>query len=170
MNDQELTDKLLATAYTKGDLLRRLGVMRSFLEQLYFTPKQLPLKEYLDQRKTSDGDAPALLGLGDQFFSAFNRENVYTMLDLMAKKVSNLPTVVVYLPGEIDSSESEKVGTWMRKNVRNDLLLDLKTDVTMVGGCGVVCEGIWHDLSLRYWMKKKQSQIIETIGKYVENP
>jgi hypothetical protein len=167
MNADELTEKLLAAGATRGEVLRRLGVIRDFLEQQFFKPDPVTLTQFVAKRNI-DGDPQILQALGDDFYASFTRDTVYQLLETINKTVTQLPAVKVYLPYQPDTAGMAKLGDWFKTNVNSRVLLDIQVDPTMVGGLAVVAGGMWRDYSLRYWMKKKQNEIVEAVGKYVD--
>jgi F0F1-type ATP synthase delta subunit len=166
MTATELTNKLLEHAVTRGEILRRIGTIRDFLEQKFYQPNPVTLVEFVTKRNT-DGDPEVLQKIGEDFYSSFTRENMYTLIENITKEVNTLPAVAVTVPYLPDASESTKLGSWFKANVSGRMLVDLKFDPSIVGGCTVVVNGMWQDYTIRYFMQKKQNEIVETIGKYV---
>jgi len=68
MTSDEMTNKLLDAAFTRGEILRRIGEIRDFLEQKFFKPNPKDLTEFLLTRNV-DGDPDALNKLGMIFLT-----------------------------------------------------------------------------------------------------
>jgi hypothetical protein len=169
MTADELVNKLLEHAITRGEVLRRIGVIRDFLEQKFFKPESQPLSDFVGKRDTGLGDARILTNLEAAFWESFTRDNVYHLLDEMTATINRLPTVTLYIPYETEHEELSKLIKWFRANVNERIMVDLRQDKALVGGCALAAGGVWHDYTLRYWIKKRQGAIIETIGKYVNS-
>jgi hypothetical protein len=148
MTGTELTDKLLATSVTRGEILRRIGAIRDFLEQKFFKPNPITLADYVKIRNV-DGDPAILMGLGDDFYASFTRENVYQTLETISKTVNSLPTIILYLPFMPSGEEMLKLSDWVRKIIAAGVLVEIK-QAAVTGGCVVVNDGIWRDYTLRY--------------------
>lgn len=70
--------------------------------------------------------------------------------------ISQLPTAVVTLAVSLPKEEVSRLGQWFRQNIGPKILLDLRQDKKIVGGCQVIWQGLEGDFSLR---KKLQPPI-----------
>jgi hypothetical protein len=169
MNESELIATIIHTAYTKGDITRRLRMVRGYLEHTYYsTDTHLSLEEFLDSKHATPDDIEAINKYGDAFFQSFNKETMYKLVEAMNEKIKALPSVNIYIPYEATMGEVVKMGKWFRKNVDPNMLVELHTDPTLLGGCAFAWQGIYRDYSLRHYMYKRRGEIAKIISKYVQ--
>ncbi|MFC1647322.1 hypothetical protein ACFL1A_03485 [Patescibacteria group bacterium] len=166
MKSEEMLAKLLETSYTKDEVLRRLGIIKKYLEQKLYKSEELNLETFLEDEKVIDADKEMLLKTSDEIIKSLNKDNMYKVLDDVKKKVGELETVKIYLPYESDTKENMNLGKWFRDHVGKTSLLDIKKDSSLVGGCAVATKGKWQDYSLRYFIRKEKNEIVNSLEKY----
>jgi len=76
--------------------------------------------------------------------------------------------VTVYLPFEPKGDFIAMVGHWLRKNTNKSVLMDIHFDPTVVGGCAVVWNNVYHDFSVHYYLNKHQDYLMDLIKEYGE--
>jgi F0F1-type ATP synthase delta subunit len=158
---------VLASTYVKADVLRRIHLMREYLEQRFFTPgEKHDLPEYLDIAKIVPEDKNALNTWGNTFFNQFTKENAYSILDLMAQEVKNLPVINLYIPVGLPPEELSKLGIWVRQNINASVLIELHVDSSTFGGCAFAWNGVYYDYTLRHYMRKKTDSIRKILTDY----
>jgi hypothetical protein len=168
MSKDEVLKKLLEGSLDRGVILRRIGVVRQYLEQVYFTPEKSSFLEWGEAHEVHSDDMESLSALDETFWSSFSKETVYDVLESIRKSVGVLPTIGLYVPFELKNGESHKVGQWLRDNVNPSLVLNIHKDESIVGGCAITAAGMWRDYSIRYYMRKKRDDIVGIMTKYVE--
>lgn len=168
MEVQELMFTIIRTAYTKADIQRRIRLLREYLEQTHFTEQQdLDLTKFLLSKRAQTDDIDAFLSWGKGFFDTFTKEKAYTLLNVIGEHMKTLPVISMYIPYEPVPAEVNKLGTWVRRNVDEHVLIDLHTDPSLLGGCAFAWKGTYRDYSLRYYMQKKREEITKIIEEYV---
>jgi hypothetical protein len=166
MNSSQLST-VLSSTYIKADVLRRIHIIREYLEQRFFTPgEKHELPEYLDIAKIDPDDKNALITWGSTFFNQFTKENAYSILDLMTQEVKNLPIINMYVPVGLPHEDVGKLGTWVRQNVNASVLIELHIDASTFGGCAFAWNGVYYDYTLRHYMRKKTESIRKIISDY----
>jgi hypothetical protein len=78
------------------------------------------------------------------------------------------PKIVLYIPVILPYVEIKTVGLWFRRNVGKNILMEVRHDPQTIGGCAVVVNGVLHDFSIRYFIKKRKHDITSMIKKYHE--
>jgi len=167
MDDTQLLDTILASTYVKADVLRRLRIVREYLEQRFFTPggkKDLP--GFLTDQQISTDEQAVITGWGDEFFKSFNKENAYDYLERMMTRVKDLPSVNIYVPIELDSGQTVKIGLWVRANVDKEALVEFHVETSVFGGCAFAWNGVYYDYSLHHYMHKKMDGIRKILDGY----
>lgn len=167
MEIQELMFTIIKTAYTKADIQRRMRLLREYLEQIHFTGERIDLTKFLLSRRAQTDDIDAFLSWGNEFFDTFTKEKAYPILNAISEHMKTLPVISMYIPYEPVPAEINKLGIWVRRNVDEQVLIDLHTDPTLLGGCAFAWQGTYRDYSLRYYMQKKREEIAKVIQEYV---
>ena len=171
MTSDQLLDAMLATTYAKADLLRRLRLIREYLEQRFFTPgEKKDLSQFLAAQNVPADEQTLIRGWGDGFFQSFTKDNAYDYLGQMTTRVKDLPTVNMYVPIPFDSAQSTKVGQWVRANVDREALVEFHVETSAFGGCAFAWNGVYYDYSLKHYMHKKIDAIRKVLDGYVAAP
>lgn len=162
---------LFHVAYTTEDAHTVLELIKEFLEFFFFSEHvevshSEIVKTFIKKKNVSDAEADMLKALPAQFWETITRENMYEQIDTFAKTFNSLPRIVLYVPTKLPYGEVKKVGQWMHLNVAKDLLMDIKVDPEAVGGCKLAWKGVYHDFSLRYFIKKHKRELVSMMREY----
>jgi len=170
MDEIQLLDTVLASTFVKADVLRRLRIVREYLEQRFFTPgEKKDLSDYFVVHHVSVDDQVVIKSWDGGFFKSFNKENAYDFLDKMSKRVNVLPTVNMYVPIVLDAGQTAKIGQWMRENIDKEVLIELHIEPSSFGGCAFAYNGVYSDYSLRHYMHKNMDGIRKVLDGYATN-
>lgn len=160
---------ILANTYTKASLLRRIALFRSFLERKHYSKSGFKrLKTFFEEKAVSDDDAQALQAWSGVFTKRLARSTFYKKLETIRKEILALPSVTVYLPFKAEESELTKIGQWFRRHIRKQMMMDVKVDPSLVGGCALVWNGYYRDYSLHRQFKDKKEEINQLISDFEE--
>ncbi|OGG11424.1 hypothetical protein A2Z00_05570 [Candidatus Gottesmanbacteria bacterium RBG_13_45_10] len=167
MDENSLLIIILASSFSKADLHRRLRLLREYLEQRFYAPeKSLTLQDFLNEKNVDKDDQQIMLSWGESFYNGFTKETAYDVLDHMAARAKELPTMNLYVPFTPDGKEMMKLGIWVRDNVDKNVLVDIHVDPSTFGGCSFAWNGIYHDYSLRHMMGLKMNEIRKVLSDY----
>lgn len=152
---------MLTNTFTTDELVERIGLLRVYYNAVLFGGK---------------GDAPLSAVLGDscsgetlealaEWHAGFEAAGVqpiavYEGLDSVEREVGGLPTITLYVPIRFSHSYLRGFGEWFRTHVQPNILLSVRTDPRMAGGCGLVWDHVFHDLSLRYHIAAHRDEIV----------
>jgi len=64
------------------------------------------------------------------------------------KKIDSLEPLHLFLPKEIPDEELEKIANYLRESNKN-LLLEIKIEPELLGGCALSYKGVYKDYSLK---------------------
>jgi acylphosphatase len=171
MNDDQLLQAILDVSFVKADVLRRMRIVREFLEQRFFTPgEKRDLKEFLEYAKVSPDDEAVFHAWGESFFHSFTKENAYELLEQVKGQVKDLPTVNLYVPVEMGPDEVKKLGEWFRKNVNKTMLIELHIEPDTLGGCAFAWSGVYTDYSLKHYLHKRMDAVRKVLTDYTAEP
>ena len=148
-------DTLLTATYSLKQLRNRLRVLRNSLLGKFFSAKEDV--EITKKNKTW------LVSLPDDFLKQFEKTNVYEKLDSLEKEINNIKPLTIYLAFEIPDEETETLGTYLRREIKPDLVFDVKLDPSLIGGCALSWKGIYKDYSLRASIQAKREQILSSL-------
>lgn len=165
--EEKLLETVIANTYTKSSFYRRLACLRAYIEKKYFSKsgfKSFP--EYLEEQEIDSEDKAALKKWSEVFSKRLSQSSFYKKLEALRDEFSGLPSVAIYLPFRAPDEELNKIGEWLRKNVKKDLVMDVKFDPAMVGGCGLVWKGYYKDYSLKNFFSANRDKVKEMLEGY----
>ena len=169
MIESEILTTIITSSFTKQDLLRRLRILREYLESKLFhqNGSTVSLEKFLKNVQASASDSIILQSWGEKFFHYFTKDNVYDVLGKINEKIKATHAVNVYLPFAPDEKEAKRLGMWFRENVGRDCLIELHVDRSMVGGLGLASNGYFRDYSLKHYIEKNKDKVRDIIAHYV---
>jgi len=172
MSTSNGTKIILSNTYTTSDMNRRLGLLEEFLDHKSFSGHDIasgasPLEVFLKESKKEDTkEAKALAEWGDEFYAEFEKGNSVNMLNAIKEELGLLPTIQIYFPAMFSAEEFKSVGEWLRKNINENILMEVSIDMDMIGGCGFVWNGVYHDFSFRNFIAKHTDELASMIREY----
>ena len=166
MDVRQLQSIVLTNTYTKTDYLRRLTILREFLENKFYKEKDLKLVDFLTRTKVSQHDRETLEKLDVNFFNLFTVDNLYTIINGLTAALKALPILTLYLAVILDEYQLDELGKWFRQNLNPELIMDVRCNPTLVSGCSYVWNNKYKDLSLHYFLSQKQELINKIIDAY----
>lgn len=158
---------MLQNTYTSDDLVKRLGWLRVFYSEHLFNGKGEDSLKTILGKECEEENIQVL----QEWIDDFKKNNlleheVYEAINEIEKKVSTLETITLYVPIKFSHQYIARFGKWFRENVQRDTLLTLRTNPEVSGGCGVVFNDVYHDFSLRYFIKKSRAELINMFNKH----
>lgn len=149
-------------------------VLNTTFSLTQFKHKERVLKSYLE--KTFFGGSPEsanpsdlnwLKSLPASFYQNFNKDNIYELFTNLEQAVAKLPTLTMYLTFEPDDNTLTQIGTFVRKNFGQTLLLDIKLDPKLIAGTALVWRGILKDYSIKARIEVKKTEILTGFKKFL---
>jgi hypothetical protein len=148
-------------------VFRRLRLLREYFEFKFFTPSNdTSLDFFMKNRPEKNDDLGPMKEWGKDFFSEFTQNAFYKILDDLKKQVKLSHQVVVYVPYDPSQSNLDRLGKWFRQNVNDDVVLDVRFDGNVIGGCSVVWNNTYHDFSIYYLLEENREKVMELINSY----
>ena len=147
MNVRQIEQIILNNTYTKSDFLKRLTIIREYLEAKFFTDSQLSFSDFLDKLKVSLYEREALIRFDDSFFGLFTKDNLYQLIKGLTENLKSLPLLTLYTPVMLDDLQLDELGKWFRQNLNPELIMDIRINPLLVSGCAYVWKGKYKDLS-----------------------
>jgi len=162
----QLRDTIIRSCHTKEDVLRRLAFLRNYLEYRYYKQGDMPIGEYLKDKNTKVNDSAVMSSWGDDFYQSFNKDNFYMLITQFTEGLKDNPLVTVYMPVNLDTEVLDKIGSWFQDNLDKGVLMDIRINPKIVGGCEFVWKGVSHHYTLEYFFAKKSDEIKNIISDY----
>lgn len=157
---------MLRNTYTTDDLVERMSLMRTYYAKRLFTKGS----EKVQPREVLDGlcEEYTLRALEhwQELFSEASVSDlaVYEALDAIEEEITGIPSLTLYVPIYFAPEYVEGFGKWLREQVQPNILMSIRTDPRMVGGCGFIWHGTFYDLSLRYYIERNRPKIVALFG------
>lgn len=163
--NNSITKTFFKTTYSVSQARARLRLLRDYLIDYLFAPPNdnLLTSQVKDVRPAGSDKDPWLKSLGEEFYNEFSHENVYQKLKVLEETISDSEPLVMYMAFDMPDDEINKLGPWMRKNIMEDILFDIKIDPTLMGGCAFSWHGIFKDYSLRAKVAQNHDKILANI-------
>ena len=168
MNVRQIQSIILVKTYTKTDYLRRVTLIREYLENRFFKDESLQFSDYLVKNQISQHDRDALSHFDDHFFNLFTRDNLYLLINGLIETMKVLPVLTLYLAVILDEYQLDELGVWFRHNLNPELIIDVRCNPTLVSGCAYVWNNRYKDLSLHFFLSQKQAIINKIIDAYAQ--
>lgn len=162
-------DQIVATCYTKKQSIKRLRLIKDFLNFYFFdlNPQtnfeqafaEFQKQEMLKSSNFSLRDVDFLRQLGPLFIKTFQPSSFHLGLEELEKQLTDLKAVSLYLPFELPEVEVERLGIWFKKSLGNSSLFEVIFDPSLIGGAALSVNGIYKDYSLKQKIKDSKDQI-----------
>lgn len=163
--------KILENTFTKQDFYARIGLVQECLEHSIYDSENdienraMHCAEYA-RSKNQTNLAPYIEEWGNEVFAIFSAENIYNQIRDLKEMVENLPELVLYVPVDITGKNIESIGQVVREKFGAQVMIDLMIESNALGGCAFVWNGKYHDFTLNYFLKEKQSEVANLIRSY----
>jgi hypothetical protein len=167
MMKQIILDTLLKKTFTRPDLLRRLSLLRSYYETVFYADdKSLTLNQYLAHKNTTEIDKSVLLEYQEIWDQNLKIDNMYKAFKKIDELVSKIPNITIYVPGEPTDVFIRELGAWVRDQIAVPVLVDIRIDPKNVGGCSFSFMGKYYDYALHHFINKNRMDILNIFKEY----
>lgn len=167
-----LQQKILSTAYTVDMAHHQVAVLQDVLEQALYhavggTNRPLSRRFVAARNAVEDEvDRGALQSWGTEWLEAITRENLQTELQSLRKWLDTVPTLLLYVPVAFDTTTVAELSAWARQEINSSVLLDVKVDANMIGGCAFVHDAVYYDRSLHGRLRLAPETVSEILDAY----
>lgn len=170
MNDTRLTT-LVEHTFSRSDFAYRIGVLKEFLEFLFFASKGTQVtKETVDAFEKEGhpvADVAFLRSLPESFFAGLTKDSFHKELDQLADAAAKLPTLSLTIPVMLDAENRDAVGAWVRKELGKEVVLDIASDPEVSVGCQIVWHDKLHDFGFDHYLDASREKVDETIARAI---
>jgi len=116
-------------------------IVSSILRDCYTRTEALAKLRELREAAMDEGRAEARRKDGEG--------NIEEELETAREEIEKQDVLTIYLPVELSFAQIEELGQKVRQIVQEDILLDLRRDERLIGGCALAFRGKYRDFSLR---------------------
>ena len=156
MND--ILSLMLENTYTLPDLKHRMRILKEYLEAQIFGNKDLAF---------DPEDSKWLTNLPTDLLSQFNKDNLPSALENLEQQINKLSPLTLYLSFEPDKNTIAAIYFWLRQNLSQKSILEIKFDPSLIGGSALVKDGVYKDYSLRAHIEEQKEIILTEFKKYI---
>lgn len=159
--------------YTLEDMHRRLGVLHQCLEAILFhgTAPLDPVArreaglQFAETITTRD-EVEAIRAWGSDVWGTFSTEHLADQIHSYEAVVAALPSFTLYVPVALTPAATAMLGTWCRRELNPSLMLEIKVDAAVTGGCAFVHNSQYHDYSLHRAVTSQAGAITNLLSSY----
>lgn len=102
----------------------------------------------------------------DSFWEHFTAATLHEAIAELRRKAEALPSLTLYVPTELPEDVLSALCAWVRTQMHASTLLELHIDPNTIGGCAVVADDQYHDLSFHRALAKKSGIITKLLNTY----
>ena len=159
--DDHLFNKILENAYTLGQLRHRVRLLKEYLYHQIFAATQ-------PQPQFEPVDSSWLNSLDKTFLAMFNKDNVDKTFENTEATLDTLKPLIIYIAFPPTEELIAQIGFFLRNNLKNHKLFEIRVDPNLVAGCALSFKGIYKDYSLRMLIQSKRAEILASFKKYIK--
>jgi hypothetical protein len=157
--EEKILDKILITTYTMGSLKRRLKALKSRLsEQFYGGDTNIEMVHE---------ESNWLNTYGVQFLSDFQKETFYQSIGKIEQLVNQIKPLTIYISFPADEESIKNIGIKVRETYSQKVVIDLKYDPDLIGGCAFIWNGVYRDYSIRNTLKLDREKLLESFKSFL---
>lgn len=160
--NNNILDQILKNTYTVDRLKKRVKALKTALTEEYFGGGDETNLNLDKQEKEWLKSLPA------DFLKNFNKDDFNEIFSSLESQISSLKPLTVYLAFEPEEKELSEIAGFVRTNFLKNLLLDVKLDPSLIGGCALIWNGIYKDYSLRARLEGNKEQILGEFKQFLK--
>ena len=166
--------RILSNTFTKSDCYTRLLLLQDFLSHALYrdAAHARPYAELLKERYVDSAEsaqAEAVAEWGEDFLRSFKVQDDDSV-EALKRRIAEMPDLLLYVPVVLGPTELRPIAAWCRTNVDQRVFLELIVDTSAAGGCMIVWKSVLYDFSLRYFMRKHETELAQMVERVVVTP
>lgn len=147
----ELVQAFFAQTYTLSQARSRLRLLRAYLIGYFYQNEKQKQKDSW------------LASLGENFYKQFSRDNVYQKLRTLEDTINATEPLILYITFDMPEDEVNKLGVWIRANIKSGLVFDTKIDQHLIAGAAISWKGRYRDFSLKARIEDRRERILKIL-------
>jgi hypothetical protein len=165
---ETLIATITETTFSLSAAVRRVGALRQAVDTALYQEGDDFLSQYeaaLRELLHSE-EQEVVLAWGATWVTTLTAETWRPIDQALETWLSSVPTVTLYVPAALDADGEASLGTWCREQFGEGLLVDFQVDPNTVGGCALVRNGHYIDLSLAAQLDAQPNLVPAIIKSY----
>ena len=154
---------ILKYAYTRGEAEKLLSVFRLLSEAYFYQQADTRIMESIIQERLRNVPdthfyfeaLPELV----EIIQKLTKGRIYETIHEISEALELLPVLILYVPIKFDHSDIKTIGTWIRENIHEKILLQFIVNPNYRGGCGISWKGIMKDYSFSHFLNRESRSI-----------
>ena len=143
-----LFDQIISHIRTTSDLNFVFSCLEEFIST-FFSPKSLEEQQKIFRKLPLDLANIFIAAFANTPVSPESQINIKRQIDELTDKLHACKNIQLTIAFRPDEETVTYFSDWVKKNVRKDLLIDLKFDKSIVGGALIIADGAYKDYSVR---------------------
>lgn len=171
--NETLPQSILSNTYSVNDAYHRIDMLQRALEHAFFEGGEQRQDRAAMVRAHYEGSDPesrmhaaAIAAWGEGVLDTVASDTLYARIQSLKEAVKASSKLTLYAPVHLTSEHIKWIGEWCRAELQRDMLLDLKVDPSAVGGCTLVYQNTFHDLSFTYFARKQREKLVQLVASY----
>lgn len=142
----DLTAQILKDCYSRSEALNRLHqISHNFAKELFVDKKARKLDHDFELPK------------------GITQKNFDEEVAKSEEEIKNMALLTLYIPIDLSYKEIAEIGEKLRKDYKEEFLLDLRVDPTLIAGCALVWKGKMRDFSFKRKLQEKHDELRKLI-------
>lgn len=183
--DQPLPDKksslliigrLLPYTYTRNQAIKRLRLIKEFLNFAFFTNQtgddfntlfEKFKSKYLRENALSDiKELNFIHSLGVSFFKLFTPATLHLQLEQLEEQLLKNKTITLHIPFDLPDESVQELGVWFKQNLDATVLFNVVLDPTLIAGCAISFNGNYRDYSIKSKLKNTHTEVLNLLNSF----
>lgn len=161
--DDPILSKLLEDTYSLNSLKKKVRALKDSLTEEFFGAGDH------DKLALDDEDKEWLKSLPEEYLKQFKKEEFNEIFRKLEKDIESLNPLTVYLAFDPEAGQVKEIGEFIRNNFSKDMLIDIKLDGSLIGGCALIWKGVYKDYSLKAHLQEKKPEILNSFKSYLKS-
>ncbi|MBI4136468.1 hypothetical protein HY469_00240 [Candidatus Roizmanbacteria bacterium] len=161
-----IVSTILQHAYTRVEAEKLLSLFRMICEaHFYQQADSKTIEALVIERFKNVSDSgyffealPELMELAH----TSSKGRIYELVHDVSEALELLPVLTLYIPTRLEHGQIQRIGTWARTQIAEQLLLQCIINPDYRGGCGISWKGIMKDYSFNHFLNR-ESRSIESL-------
>lgn len=158
--------QILTNTYALSQVQRKIRILKEFFYQKLYTNQ-----EY----KTDDLRAEDLTyvkwikTLDPKLVSQITQANFNQIFATLDSKVASLKVLLIYVAFDMPDPTITMLGALLRSSYGPQFLFDVRFDPSLLGGCALIWNGVYHDYSLKKSIDENKDKILGEIRAFIKH-
>lgn len=164
--DDIIFAQILTNTYTLNQVQRKIRILKEFFYQKLYTKQEFKMDDLRPEDLTY---VKWLKTLGPEIVSGITQQNFNEIFTALENKVSSLKVLLIYVAFDMPDPTITMLGALLRSSYGPQFLFDVRFDPSLIGGCALVWNGVYHDYSLKKSIDENKDKILGEIRTFLKH-